>query len=96
MRYFYYLRQPVTSVDSRTGQPARAIAATMSSDTTIQTVSRYAFFVAVVLAIGLPVLMIREALLFVATRWTGFLGTHSVHDLVVFAVVWMGLLGLAV
>lgn len=65
-------------------------------NTTIESVRSLAFAAAVVLAIAVPVAMVGEAFLLVATGWTGVLGTHAVHDLVTFAVVWMGLLGLAV
>lgn len=67
-----------------------------TTDTSIDTVRRYAFYAAVLLAIAVPVFMTGEMLLWLATGWTGFLGSHSVHDLVVFALVWMGLLGLFV
>lgn len=67
-----------------------------STNSTLGTVRRYAFYVAVVIAIGIPLFMVRDPFLFVVTGWGGFLGSHSVHDLAIFAVVWMGLLGLAV
>lgn len=67
-----------------------------TTNTSIDTVRRYAFYAAVLFAIAVPVFMTGEMLLWLATGWSGFLGTHSVHDLVIFAVVWMGLLGLAV
>lgn len=77
--------------------PHRFVVIHMSNiDTTFGTVRRYSFYGAVVLAIGVPVALIQEPLVYLVTGWTGFLGSHSVHDLVIFAVVWMGLLGLAV
>lgn len=66
------------------------------NNTPIGTVRRYAFYASVVLAIAVPVALIQNAMLYLVTGWTGFLGSHSVHNLVIFAVVWMGLLGLAV
>lgn len=67
----------------------------MSSNINIlQNVRRYAFYAVVVLAVGVPAVMIGSMLPWAVTGWTGFLGTHSVHDLVIFAGVWMGLFGL--
>lgn len=65
-----------------------------TSENTIRSLRRYAFYAAVVLAVGVPVSMIGSMLPWAVTGWTGFLGTHSVHDLVIFAGVWMGLFGL--
>lgn len=77
--------------------PHRFVVNHMSANsTTIRTVRRYAFYGAVVLAIGVPVALVQGPLAYLVTGWTGFLGTHSVHDLVIFALVWMGLLGLVV
>ena len=67
---------------------------TDNSNSRLETVRRYAFYAAVLLAIAVPVFMTGEMLLWVVTGWTGFLATHSVHDLVVFGLVWMGLVGL--
>lgn len=65
-----------------------------STGNSLQKVRRYAFYAVVVLALGVPAVMIGSMLPWAVTGWTGFLGTHSVHDLVIFAGVWMGLFGL--
>lgn len=65
-----------------------------TTEPTVGTGRLYAFYAAVVVAIAVPVYMTGSMLLWGVTGWTGFLGSHSVHDLVIFGLIWMGLLGL--
>lgn len=57
---------------------------------------RLAFYAAVVGALGVFGVMLRDMLPLAVTGWYTDLGPHRLHDLNFFALVWLGLLGLAV
>lgn len=57
---------------------------------------RTAFYVTVVGALGLFGVMLRDMLPLVVTAWYVDVGPHRLHDLNFFALVWLGLVGLAV
>ncbi len=56
---------------------------------------RPAFYVVVFAALGLFVVLLREQLPLVITAWYEPVGPHRIHDLNFFALVWLGLLGIA-
>lgn len=59
-------------------------------------VRRLAFHGAVVAALGLFAVMLRDLLPLVVTAWYQDVGIHRLHDLNFLAMVWLGLIGLVV
>lgn len=70
--------------------------ATDGALTDLATVRRAAFYVATVGALGLYAAMMGEMLAFVFTGWFEEPGVHHFHELALFGLVWLGVLGLAV
>lgn len=56
---------------------------------------RAVFYVAVLAALGLFAIMLRDLLPLVVTAWYVDVGPHRLHDLNFLALVWLGLFGLA-
>lgn len=62
----------------------------------VRNVRRLAFYAAAVGALGFFGVMLRGMLPLAVTGWYTDVGPHRLHDLNFFALVWLGLLGLAV
>lgn len=62
------------------------------AETTLSRVRRGAFALVVLATLALAGVMMRAELLLALTGWTANLGTHQIHDLTIFSMLWIALL----
>ena len=58
------------------------------------TVRRPAFYMAVIAALGMFAVLLRDLLPLVAVAWVQDVGPHRIHDLNFLALVWLGIIGI--
>lgn len=66
------------------------------SAVSMDTLRRPAFYAVVIAALAVFLFMLRDQLPMAVTAWYEPVGPHRVHDLNFFALVWLGLLGIAI